>query len=85
MWTHHAADVIQRGIAQVSVLCEPITAEDRSQAAAEYEEQAGPAEHDDDDDDDDSSGALLWVSVSNMLLICVQLFLFQTGNRKQNK
>lgn len=53
--THHVADVLKRGVAPVTVLTEPITAQSGSQGAAEEEQEAGPVGHDDEDDEDEEA------------------------------
>lgn len=53
--THHVAEVLKRGVAPVTVLAEPITAQSGSQGAAEEEQEAGPDGHDDEDDEDEEA------------------------------
>uniref|UniRef100_A0A8P4KPP7 RAD52 motif-containing protein 1 n=1 Tax=Dicentrarchus labrax TaxID=13489 RepID=A0A8P4KPP7_DICLA len=64
--THHELDVNQRVVAQLMVPFEPITAEDRSQGAAEDEEQPEHDEDDEDvdeDDDDDGEDGVMEVDI----------------------
>lgn len=84
--THHETDESQRDVAVVTVVSEPITAESRTQDAAE-DKEAGPADHDEGEGEGEEEE-----DVSCAVCQCLQHaadlgsgLLFQTGKRKQSR